>query len=135
MKKLIILSMLIVGIIASSSAMRHSSDASPHHSPDLAIGSGSECQYGCNETPLNSCVAVYDVVLGVPIFRYALKTTRNPHWECRFAWGPDNCVPGPDAACISKEWYSTVDCSGSPYDTDYTTTSTCPAPTGPGGPG
>lgn len=84
-----------------------------------------------DDTPLYECA----LVVVNPFMHNSKETIRYPHYECRFAWGPDNCVAGPDTLCIVKKRYSSDDCSGDPLATDITTTSTCPAPTGPGGTG
>ncbi|MBV6489723.1 MAG: hypothetical protein CNCCGFBP_00069 [Fimbriimonadaceae bacterium] len=100
----------------------------------VAIGSGSTCRVGCNDSPLSQCVNYYIPIdpPHVQIFLYSQRTTRNPHLECGWAWGQDTCVPLEDIWCIKIETMGYEDCVGTDNNPDITTTSTCELP-GSGG--
>ena len=89
-------------------------------------GSGSECQWGC-DTGGYGCTNHFVIINGFPIFDHSDKQVMHPHWECRFAWGPDNCVALPDVLCREYFRYTLVNCGGTPTITTWTTSS-CIAP-------
>lgn len=101
-------------------------------------GTGSSCQYGCNDTPTISCTNVYSPatpIQPIPQFLYSERIERNPHFECRFAWGADTCVTTGEALCVVIKRFESFACSGQSYSEDVTTTSTCVGTTPPGGGG
>jgi hypothetical protein len=139
MKNSVFVTLALVGLVGTSlagSASMPETKISPDgksltkNEMSLVRGSGSACRWGCDEE--DTCLTEEYIVNGPGgriVLTHWYRQIWSPHYECGFAWGGDNCVPGPDTVCntqyVATQWCNSWDIS---QVNDVTWTSTCSAP-------